>query len=71
MEQERKQPWFMDLRTHRFKLAFSLPFSGLYAGLSLAAFGVTPLTVAAAIATVALSIGALYLGDYIGRMFDG
>ena len=71
MRQKRKSPWFMDLRTHRFKLGLSLPISGFYAVLSLMAFGVTPFTVAVAVATVGLSVGALYLADYIGRKLDG
>lgn len=72
MEQQRKLPWFMDFRTHRFKLGITLPFSGLYAVLSLMAFGVTPFTVAVAIATVAFPIGALYLADYMAKkLIDG
>lgn len=65
MEQERKYPWFLDFHTHRFKLAFTLPFSSLYAVLSLMAFGVTPVSVACAIAVIAIPIGSFYLAEYV------
>ena len=65
MEQEQKYPWFLDFRTHRFKLAISLPFSSLYAVLSLMAFGVTPVAVACAIAVIAIPIGSIYLAEYV------
>ena len=65
MEPERKYPWFLDFHTHRFKLAISLPFSSLYAVLSLLAFGVTPVSVACAIAVIAFTVGMPYLAEYV------
>ena len=70
MEPERKYPWFLDFHTHRFKLAFSLPFSSLYAVLSLMAFGVTPVSVACAIAVIAFTVGMPYLAEYVVNKVD-
>ena len=67
MEQERKEPWFLDWRTHRFKLIATLPFTGSYTVMSLAAYGVTPRTVRAAIAITAFTVGLMYLSDYLLR----
>ncbi len=67
-----KAPLVYGFGTHRFKLGITLPFSGLYAVLSLMAFGVMPFTVAVAMATVAFPIGALYLADYMAKkLIDG
>ena len=67
MEQEKKLPWFVDMRTHRFKLIATLPLTGSYAVMSLVAFGVTPLTVAVAFAIATFTVGLLYLCDYLVR----
>ena len=69
MEKRSKVPWFMDVRTHRFKLGIGLGFGGLAAGLMALGFGASPLVVVFAAATLGASVGQLYLIDYLGRKY--
>ena len=69
MEKRSKVPWFMDVRTHRFKLGIGLGFGGLAAGLMVLGFGASPLVVVFAAATLGGSVGQLYLIDYLGRKY--
>lgn len=65
MEKRSKIPWFLDLKTHRLKICIGLAFGGPAAGLMLLRFGVSPLTVSVAAATVGICVGQLYLADYV------
>lgn len=69
MEKRSKVPWFMDVRTHRFKLGIGLGLGGLAAGLMVLGFGASPLVVVFAAATLGASVGQLYLIDYLGRKY--
>ena len=65
MEKRNRLPWFLDPKTHRFRLGISLPYGLFAAGLMLWGFGVSPLTVSAAAATVVTCVGQLYLAEYL------
>ena len=65
MEKRSKLPWFLDPKTHRFKLIISLPYGLFAAVLMVLAFGVSPLTIFAAVATVVTCVGQLYLAEYV------
>ena len=69
MEKRSKVPWFMDVRTHRFKLGIGLGFGGLAAGLMVLGFGASLPIVIIAAATLGASVGQLYLIDYLGRKY--
>lgn len=69
MEKRNQMPWFLDPKTHRFKLIVSLPYGLFAAVLMVLAFGVSLLTVSAAVATVVTCVGQLYLAEYVaGKM---
>ena len=63
-------PPFMDLEKHRVKLGIGLGIGLPAAGLTLWAYGITPLGIAFAAGTAGLCLGIVYLIDRLGRTID-
>ena len=69
MEKRTKLPWFMDPKTHRFKLGITLPYGLFAGGLMLWGFGVSPLTIFFAAVTFVTCVGQFYLVGYLARKY--